>query len=87
MVQALEMMYAYPLGLSNQSVQVCSSGCLRLKSGEDLSAIVKNFSSTEISGSSTMGVRVSEPGRVGKAPDIAAAEILRGKANFTDDDK
>ncbi len=34
-----------------------------------------------------MGVRVSEPGRVGKAPDIAAAEILRGKANFTDDDK
>ena len=66
---------------------MCSSGCLRLKSGEDLSAIVKNFSSTEISGSSTMGVRVSEPGIVGKAPDIAAAEILRGKANFTDDDK
>ena len=33
MVQALEMMYAYPLGLSNQRVQVCSSGCFRLKSG------------------------------------------------------
>ena len=61
---------------------MCSSGCLRLKSGEDLSAIVKNFSSTEISGSSTMGVRVSEPGIVGKAPDIAGRRNSSGQGEF-----
>lgn len=41
MVQVLEMMYAYPLGLSNQRVQVCSSGCFRLKSGGVWFAMLK----------------------------------------------